>query len=800
MSVHAPAAPTLQRSTADRAPGRASNARRSRRPARIGPDHVLASAGLMLLTLATAFSMCRVFAGWGYLRPMVEMAVVIHVVALALRLSRVHALIALPVGVLATYEMVALLFYRESMRFGLPSGATADLLHLDLRLVWTQFPTAVAPVPSVGAYVVVATVAIGFVVLLADAFAFRAFGRAEAAVPTGVLFVFTAALGTERHRVLATAAWLAAALVVVGMLRALHSGSDESWLGRRGRTLRAAAPSALSVAVIAALVAAIAGPALPGAESDPLLDTHQGDGDVTQVLNPFVDIRGQLVNRSHTEMFTVSAPVASYWRIAGASEFDGQTFSPIDGTMNPADGDITQLPPGASLMQQTFTIANMRGKQIPAAIQPVRVSQSGVYWEPVDGTLIVEEDVEEGDVFNIASYDPNPTADQLRNATASSPPDGHFLDLPGDFPAEVVQAALDVTAGAATPYDQAIALQNWFRTFDYDIHVQQGHDEDAILAFLSVKRGYCEQFAATFAAMARSLGIPTRVAVGYTQGIQQPDGTFKVYGMHAHAWPEVWFDGYGWVLFEPTPGRGAPGHVETTGVDPQQTSEQLPVGGEPVPVTAAPSPTGQVATPRTEPGLGNTTPTTAPVTLPPLRSDDGGGPGLTFWVLLGMFLVGGWMVAMPAMVLRFTRRGATASEQVVSAWHGTVGALTLAGATPPQGLTPMEWATLVDDKYVPDRRALVELARFVTRAIYSPTGVGDPVALRAAVLQTQIEQSAREVTPWHVRLLLRLDPRLVRQRLIGDAPLTGMDAVAEEEPSDGPIDPGLVDAWGRHDG
>ncbi len=787
---------TPVRAPADRPSGRADSVRRSHRPARIGPDHVAASVGLMVLTLVTAFSMCRVFAGWGFLRPMVEMAVVVHVVTLALRLGRVHALLAVPIGALTVYEVVALVFYRESMRFGLPSGATAEQLHLDLRLVWTQFPTAVAPVPSIGAYVVVATLAIGVVVLLADAFAFRAFGRAEAAVPTGVLFVFTAALGTDRHRVLATAAWLAAALIVVGLLRALHSGADESWLGRRGRTLRAALPAALSVAVVAALVAAIAGPTLPGADADPLLDTHGGDGDVTQVLNPFVDIRGQLVNRSNTEMFTVEAPFASYWRIAGASEFDGQTFSPIDAVLTSAGDDITSFPQGGTLVQQRFTIANMRGKQIPAAIQPVRVSQDGVYWEPLDGTLIVDEDVDEGQVFNIASYDPNPTPDQLRAATASSPPDGHFLDLPDDFPASVVQAALDVTAGAATPYDQAMMLQNWFRTtFEYELDVQQGHNEDAIVAFLTDKIGYCEQFAATFAAMARALGIPTRVAVGYTQGIQQPDGSFKVYGMHAHAWPEVWFDDYGWVLFEPTPGRGAPGHESTTGVTPDQTDDQLPVGGEPVPVTLAPGTTGQVATPRTEPGANGGTPTTAPVTLPPVTSGDDAAPGLTLWIVLGLLACGGWMIAMPTMVARFTRRGDTPSAQVVSAWHGTVGALTLAGATGPLGLTPVEWATVVDDRYVPDRRALVELARFVTRAIYSPTGVGDPVALRAAVLQTQLEQSAREITPWHLRVLLRLDPRLVRQRLVGDPPLSAEVTIAPEAVA--PIDPALVEIWGR---
>ena len=80
------------------------------------------------------------------------------------------------------------------------------------------------------------------------------------------------------------------------------------------------------------------------------------------------------------------------------------------------------------------------------------------------------------------------------------------------------------------------------------------------------RKGYCEQFAGTFAAFARSLGLPARVAVGFTQGTLGPDGLYHVEGKHAHAWPEVYFSGIGWVPFEPTPTRGAPGDEIFTGV------------------------------------------------------------------------------------------------------------------------------------------------------------------------------------------------------------------------------------------
>jgi len=91
----------------------------------------------------------------------------------------------------------------------------------------------------------------------------------------------------------------------------------------------------------------------------------------------------------------------------------------------------------------------------------------------------------------------------------------------------------------------------------------------------------------------------------------------------------------------------------------------------------------------------------------------------------------------------------------------------MAGAPAPAGSTPLEYAVKVEREFGVDHRSLSELARFVTRAIYSPAGVGEPTALRAAVLRTHLEETAREMTPWHTRLLSRLDPRLVRQRLIG---------------------------------
>jgi hypothetical protein len=80
----------------------------------------------------------------------------------------------------------------------------------------------------------------------------------------------------------------------------------------------------------------------------------------------------------------------------------------------------------------------------------------------------------------------------------------------------------------------------------------------------------------------------------------------------------------------------------------------------------------------------------------------------------------------------------------------------------------VEYAVEVEREMGVDHRSILELARFVTRAIYSPEGVGEPAALRAAVLRTHLDESSRERMPWHRRLITRVDPRLVRRRLVGD--------------------------------
>lgn len=148
--------------------------------------------------------------------------------------------------------------------------------------------------------------------------------------------------------------------------------------------------------------------------------------------------------------------------------------------------------------------------------------------------------------------------------------------------------ALRVTKGTRNDYEQAVKLQDWFAEdggFRYDVDVESGTGVQAISRFLKDKEGFCVHFSFSMAAMARSLGIPARVAVGFMPGTTQTDGSLSVGIRDAHAWPELYFEGAGWTRFEPTPSRGStptytradtPSGTATGPAQPQQSASAQP--------------------------------------------------------------------------------------------------------------------------------------------------------------------------------------------------------------------------------
>ncbi len=751
------------RGTAPTPPPRSADRRPPGRQA--ATDHTLASdvsatVPLALFSLAVAAGFARVFSGWQFFDNLFVIVVVGHGVGLALRRLRLPGLIAVPALAFVLLWLVGFIHYRSTYSFLLPNSETYQLFTDELQRIGEQFATAVAPVIYGGGWDVLASIGVALAVLLADTFAFRAYGRAEALVPGGVLFVFVAALGADRDRVALSVALVAAGVLATAMLRAYHATVRRSTIGGVRSAASLAFPGAIVAAIVIAAAAGYIGPRLPGAGAEAIYDATEGGSDVTTVVNPLVDIRSRLTNQSDTELFTMEASAESYWRTAALPEFDGRRWvipderleAPDDGTLQPRSTSVE--------ITQTVRVSNLGGNSIPAA-PDVRFAAGGpgvdVERTPVTELLVkTDGDLVSGETFNIVSASPRFSAAELAGATSTNPPDPIYLELPDDFPAVAASTAEQVTAPATSPFQAAVLLQDWFREFDYSTEVQRGHSTNDIEAFLRDRVGYCEQFAGTYAAMMRSLGYPARVAVGFTSGEQVQPGVFTVRGKNAHAWPEVWFDGLGWVKFEPTPTRGAP-DAEYTGVDPAQ--DDTPVAEQPAAGDAAATPAPTTVAPGADPRLNpddlqGLFPEIDNATGAPPAEEPGGVSVLPWLLALAVIALA---VALPALSRWYWRRMAgDGDDHLRLLWNRSVRALADVGVHVSPTQTPHEVAAVAGREFPISSRPIEGLADVVTESTYRPIGsvdldhdggYGRTTIRECGAWTRQIERATRDSTP-----------------------------------------------------
>ncbi|HEY0719174.1 MAG TPA: DUF3488 and transglutaminase-like domain-containing protein [Streptosporangiaceae bacterium] len=282
----------------------------------------------------------------------------------------------------------------------------------------------------------------------------------------------------------------------------------------------------------------------------------------------------------YLQMYVLDTLTTNAWRLSPHVSSDN---TPVSDTLPTAQG-LTRSGRSAASGQTThFTFSSSASEDAPISYLPVpypptRIKVAGT-WEENSSTGMVFgfNNSLSGLSYTVSSQDVEPTAEQL--ARAAAPPasiTSQYLPVPAAFKS-LTPLADAVTRKAASPYARALALQNWFTEtggFTYSLNVNEPIDATGLTHFLTVsKRGYCQQFAFAMAVLARLLGIPSRVAVGFTPGTPSgsPD-TYQVRTSDAHAWPELYFQGLGWLRFEPTPsGIGGQG----TAVPPSYTVPQI---------------------------------------------------------------------------------------------------------------------------------------------------------------------------------------------------------------------------------
>lgn len=730
----------------------------------------------MSMTVAAVIGLGRLFEDGTFLLPVLTVTAAAHLLARWCRRRRLGPGATALVAVGGLAATVSWLLVPATTAYGLPTAATLAEMGEQLSSALATFREVVAPAPVEPGFVLAAVVGVWVIAFVADTAAFRVGAVVEAAVPGATLFVFGAALGAPRHRELTTAAFLAGVLGYWLAQRALANAASPTWLARdaRGgsRSLLRTGGALAAVAVGAALVL---GPQLPGANAPgaiPWRASERGGDDTRVTVSPLVDIRARIVDQAQSVVFTVASEERSYWRLTSLESFNGRIWSSTR-SYREATGD---LPPGSPLSEassttvtQEFEIGALASIWLPAAYRPVEVAGASASYDAESASLIVseaQESTESGQRYSITSVLPKLTDEALAAVPAAVPTDiaDTYTALPEDFSVPVQDEARRVTAGATTPYAKALALQDHFRdgSFRYDLTISPGHGEDALERFLfETRTGYCEQFAGAYAAMARAVGLPARVAVGFTPGEVDPDGRFVVRGANGHAWPEVYLEGYGWVAFEPTPGRGIPGAIDYTGVPEQQATLGEPGTATTVPETGpAPlDPSGGSALPSELPDFGfedvfpEIEPTVAANPWPRRLLVAGllvtGLPAL--WV--GAVAAAGWLVHR-----RRRARATTPRRRVALAWDRASEALASLGAGPEPWETPVEVAARVGPPGVAGGR-LRELAAVVSAASYSPAAVSEAAADAAEAASTAFASSVASARSGRRRLRAAFDPR-----------------------------------------
>ena len=270
-----------------------------------------------------------------------------------------------------------------------------------------------------------------------------------------------------------------------------------------------------------------------------------------------------------TVLQDIDASVRFYWRARTydsyqtgtwtSLETDQESYFPDEGSfpLPPMDGRISvevSVNPQVESLHLLYVPAQPSGLNRSSVLTVIRTPQGLVDVSSVAARTTVVR----GEVYRVRGDVANPTADQLRSAGGDYPAwvRERFLQLPEDLTPRTRQLAVEITRGIGNPYDQAVAITHWLRdNIQYSLESSEPPEGVEPIDWFLFDHGvgFCNWYASSEVLLLRSLGIPARVAAGFAEGTVDESGRqYLVRQRDAHAWPEVYFPGYGWVEFEPT--------------------------------------------------------------------------------------------------------------------------------------------------------------------------------------------------------------------------------------------------------
>ena len=549
---------------------------------------------------------------------------------------------------LVLLTLLTVMFAQPAATLGFLPGPTALEELQDLtRSALVQADALLSPVPATPRLIFLSVGGIGLVAMTVDTIGVSLRLPALAGIPLLLMYALPAAVvrgGVPWWMLpIAVVGWLLLLAVdhredVVAWGRALGRtrSPDPNAAARAGRPPRARAISAgaaLQVGLIAVVVALLLPAAIPGLR-EPVWVSSGGPGSGTGsgpgssvVVDPFVSLQRDLVSNSDREIlrYRTSQERPGYLRLVTLDSFDGVTWTSSQPQVRIPASEALGFPdaPAVEDVRQVTHDIRVTDLDNPSLPVPYAATVLRGEGEPLDdrwswdaltrtvsGTGVTASDTR----YSVTSYDLSPTREELREATGRAPDNLlPLLRLPEGITPRLTSIAQRVTEDARTPYARALALVRWFTRdggFQYSTDVVTPPGADPLESFLQDRTGYCQQFAGTMALMARSLGIPARVSVGFTGGREVEDGVWQVQARNAHAWPELWFEGVGWVWFEPTPrsdagaGVTSPEYTQPRGSQSEEPSDTPSSQSAPIP----PEERGGSSAPATTSSSGPTVP------------------------------------------------------------------------------------------------------------------------------------------------------------------------------------------------
>jgi transglutaminase-like putative cysteine protease len=496
------------------------------------------------------------------------------------------------------------------------------------------------PVPERHGLLLLTVAGIGIIAVAVDLLAVRLRRPAIAGVP--LLVLFCVPLTTSNHRGSFGGA-VVFCLGMIGYLALLAADGRERlrvwgrlvtlWQNGREGPSRPDGPDAQDAPIgprggpntkelaasgrrigLASVALALCVPLLvPGLQDHKVFGGHgtgldSGSGPTVSLPNPLAQMNNDLHRTTPAKVLVMRTATADpqYLQVYALDTLTASTWTLAPTVISALRGGRLPTPPGLSQRMATttqrteITLAQGLAGSQPAGDflplpYPARTLTVAGSWLTDRRTLMTFSPGTSlsGLTYSVTSKEPNPTAKQLERSPAPQEAIAHEdLSVPAVF-RSLTTLARQITRGQTSSYGQAIALQRWFTTghrFTYNLDVTPLSSSAGLIQFLTkTRRGYCQQFAFAMAVLARLLGIPSRVAIGYTPGTYLGHGRWQVKTTDAHAWPELYFQGAGWLRFEPTP-SGSGG--QDTAFLPTYAYPLLPVS----PASSAPT-TPTVSTP-----------------------------------------------------------------------------------------------------------------------------------------------------------------------------------------------------------